>query len=1176
MEPNELEQDNIPEEHLQEEAEQRLANKPSPKLQAYLDKYQDVDFNTAKRNGVHGVKMMLDDYQSGALKQKYPYLPDDEIVSSIEQQEAASQEPDDSFLAKAMDVPKQVVGGFRDAAQAVIDLSFSAGAWGAGKYLESQGMDKATIDAAKKDVKGPQLPEVSQPKSMVGGLVRGVSQFLAPFGILNKAGKAAGLVGKATSTAGKFAEASAIGAATDFMAFGEHEKRLSDLIESNPTLSNPVTRYLKSNPNDGVAEGRFKNALEGLGLGAATEGMFRAVKWIRDTKVVKDTAKQMQKEAESRMTLMDKSYDDLINEIKTIPLRNKKTTTLSELSKSAEGVNWTKEDLLSGKAINELDAKSTQPLAIKATQIQEEAFNKVKEAIPDYRARIDAGDMRAIDDYWGEMTELHKLDFVAKDIAAKHGGAEAMVYRRHNTAVEQSNAMYKIFAKADTLDKRKMVEAHMNILESKGDIDGFVNALTMGKGDKLKQVLKSVYIANILSSPVTHFKNVVSTSLNSLVYAPLEQTVAAGISSVRRKLGSALEASAGQKIANGFFSNLEDGVQWKESQILFHSQMSAIADGVKYIGRALRGQTEAAIAAAKKGEKLSKMQDIVDASKRNRFDSGVAYDNLANSRFDAMTLGIEKDGIANTAFYHMANFVGNLTKKPGSLIQTYDDAMKGMYFKAKVEAQAYRLAVKEGLEGPALQKRWRELYDAATYKPNLDAEMLSQPKWARDEKMFSNDEVIKNLQEDGLNFAEEYTFTKKLGSIGNSFQNLRDNIDKAMPLIPGGSIIMPFMKTPINLMKFFMVDRGPLAPLSQAWRADFMAGGARADMAMARLGTGTAMFGLGYYLAANGYVFGDGPKNPAEKALHRELGIQERSVRIGDKFFDIGWIDPVASFLLYPANIIEMADKLDNDIDDDTEDKMQRYMAAGVLGMSNLFLSKSFTMGLSELASAITDQDEKSFTRALKNYAAALAVPNAVSYAGQIMNPAMQDADSLWETIKVKAGVDVRQRRDIFGREVTRNPKVNNYMFPISYSNWKNDETVAKMIDAGAYVTKPKRVIEGVRLSYDQYDKLMSYMQEQDVYGQIKRLVDTPMFNSASNSRKSIDEEGDTDFTKKLMIQLIYRENLKMAKAKLVSETPELQNKILDFKLKSFNKPARTVGDTRLLENLGVKVDSNK
>ena len=37
-----------------------------------------------------------------------------------------------------------------------------------------------------------------------------------------------------------------------------------------------------------------------------------------------------------------------------------------------------------------------------------------------------------------------------------------------------------------------------------------------------------------------------------------------------------------------------------------------------------------------------------------------------------------------------------------------------------------------------------------------------------------------------------------------------------------------------------------------------------------------------------------------------------------------------------------------------------------------------------------------------------------------------------------------------------------------------------------------------------------------------------------------------------------------------------MRNKILDFKLKSFNKLVRTVGDTRLVQNLGVKVDSNK
>lgn len=186
----------------------------------------------------------------------------------------------------------------------------------------------------------------------------------------------------------------------------------------------------------------------------------------------------------------------------------------------------------------------------------------------------------------------------------------------------------------------------------------------------------------------------------------------------------------------------------------------------------------------------------------------------------------------------------------------------------------------------------------------------------------------------------------------------------------------------------------------------------------------------------------------------------------------------------------------------------------------------------------------------------------------------MQDADGLWEIIKVKAGVDVRQRKDIFGREINRNPMVNNYMMPISYSNYKEDHTVASMIDAGAYIQKPKRLVKGVRLSYDQYDKLMGYMKDQDVYGQIDNLVKSPIFTGASNARKSIDDEGDSEYTRKSLIQAVYRENLKEAEVKLVKESPELQNKILEFKFKSFNKPATSTGDTRLLKNLGVNVNN--
>ena len=202
---------------LNEQAQLNLINKPSPKMQLYIEKYNSLDYATAKKYKVEKVKRMVDDYQSGKLHKELPDLLDDSVIDTIGKMESQDEGPDDSFIAKAMDIPFQAtIGAFRTASQAVIDLGNGIGEWGAGKVLESQGMDKATIDQAKKDNTGVQLPGVSAPKSVVGSIARDVGQFLIPFGVLSKAGKAAGAVGKATSTVGKFAEASAVGAATDF------------------------------------------------------------------------------------------------------------------------------------------------------------------------------------------------------------------------------------------------------------------------------------------------------------------------------------------------------------------------------------------------------------------------------------------------------------------------------------------------------------------------------------------------------------------------------------------------------------------------------------------------------------------------------------------------------------------------------------------------------------------------------------------------------------------------------------------------------------------------------------------------------------------------------------------------------------------------------------------------
>src|SRR5690606_26777308 len=131
---------------------------------------------------------------------------------------------------------------------------------------------------------GFELPDVPKPDTVTGGLVRGVAQWLA--GFLGP-GAAATKGMQAAGTAARAGKAALQGAIADFTAFDGQEKRLSDLIQEYPALQNPVNEYLASNEDDGFIEGRFKNAVEGLGLGVMTEGMLMGLKAVRAARIAK-------------------------------------------------------------------------------------------------------------------------------------------------------------------------------------------------------------------------------------------------------------------------------------------------------------------------------------------------------------------------------------------------------------------------------------------------------------------------------------------------------------------------------------------------------------------------------------------------------------------------------------------------------------------------------------------------------------------------------------------------------------------------------------------------------------------------------------------------------------------------------------------------------------------------
>ena len=121
-------------------------------------------------------------------------------------------------------------------------------------------------------------------QTFVGGLGEGITQFLT--GFIPVAG-VAGRVGALTKVAKTGKKAlnlkgyAAAGAVADFSVFQAQEQRLSNLIQAFPSLSNPVSEYLAADEDDGELEGRFKNTIEGLGIGGLADSLFMGVKAIK-------------------------------------------------------------------------------------------------------------------------------------------------------------------------------------------------------------------------------------------------------------------------------------------------------------------------------------------------------------------------------------------------------------------------------------------------------------------------------------------------------------------------------------------------------------------------------------------------------------------------------------------------------------------------------------------------------------------------------------------------------------------------------------------------------------------------------------------------------------------------------------------------------------------------------
>jgi hypothetical protein len=242
--------------------------------------------------------------------------------------------------------------------------------------------DFATFDAL------PDYDErfLGRSKTFVGSAGEGITQFLAGFGAVGVAAKAAGVGGKLIGARGV-----AQSALTDFTFFRGDEERLSDMLQSVPALQNPVSAYLASSEDDGELEGRIKNVLEGLGLDAAFAGVIGGLRAIRGGATTAEAAAKFKAPRAVQETLdkLRRDRGDLAPDLDLVEDFFARTAGISEeLRVEFSGDTRRSSNYDFAKRVVEINDDALQQGKLSRTMIHEVYHSLQERVTPEVRAQL--------------------------------------------------------------------------------------------------------------------------------------------------------------------------------------------------------------------------------------------------------------------------------------------------------------------------------------------------------------------------------------------------------------------------------------------------------------------------------------------------------------------------------------------------------------------------------------------------------------------------------------------------------------------------------------------------------------------------------------------------------------------------------------------------------------------
>ncbi|WP_324741609.1 thermonuclease family protein [Tsuneonella sp. CC-YZS046] len=417
--------------------------------------------------------------------------------------------------------------------------------------------------------------------------------------------------------------------------------------------------------------------------------------------------------------------------------------------------------------------------------------------------------------------------------------------------------------------------------------------------------------------------------------------------------------------------------------------------------------------------------------------------------------------------------IGEAIRLPTRFLTAEDELFKGIARRMEINGMAVRIAHREGLKGKAAQTRI--------------AELVANP----------TDEML----ERALDYGRYLTFQRPLGSFASKISGLTND--------PSGwgltaKLFLPFVRTPTNLLKF-AAERSPAAPLLKEWKKDFMAGGARRDLAVARALIGTG-FGIAIHEGAlSGIITGSAPTDPKKARLLYADGWKPYSIKIGNTYYSYKRLDPFSTTLGVAADIALLPEGMSQR---QQEDKAT-LLVASIMG--NL-ASKTWLSGISQLVEAIGEPDRYA-DNLLQRLVGSFLVPNLVASTARSLDPTEREIETMGDALQARIpGLrdDLLPRRDIWGREIVYEGGVGpDFLSPVWVSEALKDPVNHELMQTEYAPSPLRRKVAGRELTPEEYDRYQEVSGNQ-AHAELTDLV-------KSSAWKAMDDEAKAKSAKDIV-----------------------------------------------------------